>query len=811
MQQGMLFHSVAAPESGVYLVHLGYVLKGSLDVSAFAQAWKHVFERHPILRTSFHFEGLDKPVQVVHRDVELPLVQHDWRALAEDEQEAQLASWLEGERRRGIPLDLAPLSRFSLLRTGQQSYRFFWSFHHILMEGWSASLVLSDVFAAYRALLAGGQPQLEPRRPYRDYLLWVQGSDPGRAEAYWRKRLAGFVAPTPFAVDRPRVPDTQAAAASTERRRMQLSVETDAALRSLARQHRLTPNTVLQGVWALLLSRYSGERDVVFGSVVSGREGDLEGIDTMVGLLVNTLPARVRVDPETSVLAWLKALQAELVEMREHEHVSLISIQGWSEVPRGQALFESIFAFENWVGDVSGQHPEGDLETTLVSYAEGSTSYPLVVIAGPGPPLSVKLLFDPRRFEASVIERMLGHLEILLEAAVSRPQARLSSLPLLTGAEADRRREWNATEREYPRDSGLAELFEQQVLRTPEAEALVFGGKGLTYRELDLRSNRLAWHLRALGVGTETRVGICVERSAEMVVGLLGILKAGGAYVPLDPSYPKERLALMLADSGLGVLLTQESLRGAFPEHEAKVLCLDGDGASWLAESGESLGRQAGGANLAYVIYTSGSTGLPKGVAVTQRAVSRLVLSTDYVQTVPGDRVAQASNASFDAATFEIWGALLNGACLVGISREETLSPRDLGMALRRERVTTLFLTTALFDAVAREEPTALAGLTHLLFGGEAVDPGSVRKVLALGRPKRLLHVYGPTETTTYATWQLVEQVEEEAKTIPIGGPIANTTLHVLGVDLERVPVGVPGELFLGETDWLVAIWATLP
>jgi amino acid adenylation domain-containing protein/non-ribosomal peptide synthase protein (TIGR01720 family) len=357
---------------------------------------------------------------------------------------------------------------------------------------------------------------------------------------------------------------------------------------------------------------------------------------------------------------------------------------------------------------------------------------------------------------------------------------------------------WNRTRREYPRGATIAQVFEDQARRTPEAVAVVFDGERLSYGELDERANRLAWHLRELGVGADTRVAICCERSLQMVVGLLGILKAGGAYVPLDPSYPSERLGFMLADSDVRVLVTQEGLSVVLPGHAARVVRLDADG--------EQIARQSAGAppsvtnaeDLAYVIYTSGSTGIPKGIAVTHRAVNRLVLNTDYVPVQPSDRIAQASNASFDAATFEIWGALLNGACLVGVSREASLSPRDLAAVLREQGVTILFLTTALFNAVAREDASAFSGLRHLLFGGEAVDPARVREVLEGGPPRRLLHVYGPTETTTYATWHLVEEVPEDATTVPIGRPIANTTAYVLDARMNAVPVGVAGELYLG-------------
>ena len=358
--------------------------------------------------------------------------------------------------------------------------------------------------------------------------------------------------------------------------------------------------------------------------------------------------------------------------------------------------------------------------------------------------------------------------------------------------------EWNDTKRDYPSDKCIHQLFEEQVERTPEATAVVFEDQQLTYRELNNRANQLAHYLRKLGVGPEVLVGICVERSIEMVVGLLGILKAGGAYVPLDPSYPTERLGFMLKDSGSPVLITQQALVDVFIGHTGKIISLDTDWKKIGQGNKGNLVLETSSDSLAYVIYTSGSTGQPKGVAVSHRAVNRLVMNTDYVQVTPADVIAQASNVSFDAATFEIWGALLNGARLVLTTKDTLLSPRSLSTAIERHGITTLFLTTALFNQMVEQIPAALGKLRNLLFGGEAVDPQRVKELLRSGSPKHLLHVYGPTETTTFASWYWVRDVAENATTVPIGRPIANTEIYVLDPQLNPVPVGVVGELHIG-------------
>ncbi|HEV2762305.1 MAG TPA: amino acid adenylation domain-containing protein, partial [Pyrinomonadaceae bacterium] len=402
-------------------------------------------------------------------------------------------------------------------------------------------------------------------------------------------------------------------------------------------------------------------------------------------------------------------------------------------------------------------------------------------------------------FNATTIGRMLGHFQQLLRAALRAPERPLSELEMMSEAEREEvLRRWSGAATPAATFEGIPALFERQAASTPEAVALLFGDERVSYAQLNARANQLARHLGALGVGPEVMVGLCVERSVEMVVSLVAVLKAGGAYVPLDPQYPRERLAFMLEDSGAKVLVTQRHLVASLPEHPASVFVLDEQRGDLDSYPSEDLGVDVDPSSLAYVIYTSGSTGRPKGVAVPHRGVARLVLQTDYAQLCASDRVAQASNSSFDAATFEVWGALLNGARLVLVEREVALAPERFAAELRERGVTALFLTTALFNQVARSAPDAFAPLRHVLFGGEAVDPRWVREVLRAGGPGRLLHVYGPTENTTFSTWHEVREVAEGAATVPIGRPVANTQVYVLDAGLRPVPEGVAGELYLG-------------
>jgi amino acid adenylation domain-containing protein len=399
-------------------------------------------------------------------------------------------------------------------------------------------------------------------------------------------------------------------------------------------------------------------------------------------------------------------------------------------------------------------------------------------------------------FDAATIQRMLGHLQTLLEGIVARPDQPIADLPLVTPGERQQLLvEWNDTHTDYPRNACIHELFEAQVERTPEAVAIVFGNQSLTYRQLNQQANQLAHYLQKLGVKPGAMVGICVERSLDMVVGFLAIIKIGAGYVPLDPTYPKERLDLMLGDSRITALLVHKPTKPNITTQIAHLVCLDAERERIACESEQNLCSEVTADSTAYVMYTSGSTGKPKGIAIPHRAISRLVFDTNYIRIESNDRIAQASNASFDAATFEIWGALLHGARLVGISRDVVLSPQDFAAQLWDQGISILFLTTALFNQLARETPNAFRSIRTLLFGGEAVDPLWVSVVLRNDPPERLLHVYGPTESTTFTTWYLVRDVAEGGATVPIGCPISNTQVYILDSHFNPAPVGVPGEL----------------
>jgi surfactin family lipopeptide synthetase C len=433
MQEGMLFHSLYAPESGVYITQVTCTL-GNLNVLALEQAWQEVIDRHPILRTAFVWENLKKPLQVVGRRVGAPWERQDWRGLSETEQEEQFRAYLKADRGRGFKLSSAPLMRLALFQLGKDTYKFVWSHHHILLDGWSVHLLIDEVASFYAGFCQGQNIRLNPSRPYRDYIAWLQRQDQAAAERFWRESFRGFTAPTPLSVDREIGTDLEELYGDE---RIGLSAPTTAALQNLARSQKLTLNTVTQGVWAILLSRYSGEEDVVFGNVVSGRPVDLTGVESMIGLFINTLPVRVDVSPEASLLPWLKQLQEQQVEMRRYEYSPLVQVQGLTDVPRGLPMFESLLTFENYPVDHTVTEQDVRLEARDYRVIERN-SFPLAFVVGQDSELMLRIIYDRRRFDTATIARMLGHLQTLMEGVIGRQEQRISDLPMVTAAEQRR-------------------------------------------------------------------------------------------------------------------------------------------------------------------------------------------------------------------------------------------------------------------------------------------------------------------------------------------------------------------------------------
>ncbi|HLK58956.1 MAG TPA: amino acid adenylation domain-containing protein, partial [Chthonomonadaceae bacterium] len=795
MQAGMLFHSIYATEHTVYLDHLFYGLQGVIHRGAFERAWETLIARHTLFRTSFHWEGLEEPVQVVHRDAQTPLDYRDWRNMTAEEQQTSLAMLRKSDRDKGMDLTAAPLMRLTLIQTGSDACQFLWTVHHLVIDRWSVALVMQELMSAYEALCQEHPVELPAVQPYGDYIGWLRQQDTERAESYWRRVLLGFTSPTALPIDKK--PGAMAAGHMPERYLVQLSEETSSRLQALAQQHRLTLSTLVQGAWALLLSRYTGEEDVQFGATVSGRPPSLSGVESMVGMFINSLPVRVRLSGSEMLLDWLQQLQEAMQELQEYEYSSLTEIHSWSDIPRGFPLFDTLVVVQNTPMARRSQEAASSLRSASELRLENlrgdsSADFPLFLTAVPDHEMRLALNYDPDRYVAGDIERMLNHLIVLLEGMVADPYRSLDRLPMLTEAELRQLADINATHQDYDLDGGIHQLFEAQVARTPEALALVFEGQQLIYRELNARANQLAHYLRSQGVGPGTLVGLCLERSPQMIVGMLGIQKAGGAYLPLDPAYPAERLAFMLKDSRTNLVLTQKALIERLGEFEGTCLCLDAPQTRDLlaSQSQDNPGLLTTPDHLAYVIYTSGSTGTPKGVLVPHRGLGNVVMAqANLLGIPPGSRILQFASPSFDACVFEIVMALASGGCLCLGSRESLLPNPNLEQFLHTHQVQVVTLTPSALAAMSAQ---ALPHLQTILVAGEACPQELVER-WAPGR--RFFNLYGPTEATIWSSY--AECLAGEGMPT-IGVPISNTQLYVLDARMQPVAMGVSGELYIG-------------
>ncbi|MGW9617937.1 amino acid adenylation domain-containing protein, partial [Streptomyces diastaticus] len=794
LQAGMLFHTLDGPGTEAYLEQFSCVLDGVRDTGALGRAWQRVVERSDALRSSVAWEAADQPVRIVHREVVLPLEVADWTGRTEDERAAALAEVLAEERRRGLDLTTAPLTRVLLARLDEDRVQLVWTFHHLLLDGWSSAALLADVVAEYAALTGSG-PGAAPRGPFRDYLGWLAGRDHAEGRAYWRERLAGFTEPVALPADRP-VPRGHRGR-STARVEVPLTPEAGTRATAFARRHRVTPNALVQGAWSLLLAQHGGARDVVFGATVSGRPAELPGAEEILGLFINTLPVRVDTAPGLRVGDWLAAIQRDAAEAGRHEYVALRDIA--TELPPGTALFDTLLVFENYPVDADGAARHG-VHLREVEAVE-ATNYPLTLIAGAGAGagaegtgLSLTLAYDPELFDASTADRLAAGLARLVEEVCADPDRVLGEIPAVSAEEEhDARRRGTGPAARPPVPLGT--WFARRAAARPDAPAVQAGATVLSYAEVDDRADRLARLLRGRGVGAETRVAVLLPKSAAWAPAVLGVVRAGGVYVPVDPAWPADRLRHVLTDCGAALLLTDSAHAATRAPDGPPVLLVDDP-----AVTGE-LARLPSGApgvvvpasGAAYLIYTSGSTGRPKGVVVPHTGLTSLAASlTGAGGAVAGasTRVLQLASPGFDASVLELLLAFGSGGTLVLPSADGPLAGEELARVVEEERVTHALIPPTVLASVP---PGRMPGLSTLFTGGEACGPELVRQ-WADGRV--LVNAYGPTETTVVASMSGRLTGATDAPP-PIGAPVTGAAVRVLDARLRPVPVGAPGELYV--------------
>lgn len=803
-QKGILFHSLFGSGHGVYLNQVALTLSGPLEPERFERAWSVLAQRHPALRTSFHWEQLERPLQVVRRTLSFPVAFEDQSHLTASEQQAKEDGWLREERLRGLPLDEAPLCRVRLIRLAPERHRMVMTYHHILLDAWSVQLLWSELADAYRGLGEGRELNIEPAPAFRDFIAWLERQPRGRSEEFWRELLRGIGRPTPLPGDARPCALLQPDEPFGEQK-VRLAPEAADLLRALAARAQVTTSTVFQAAWGLLLARHSGEQDVVFGATSAGRSAPVDGIESMLGLFINTLPVRARPSASVSVRSYLKDLQEQQLRAREHEQSQLVDIRAACALPGDQPLFESILVFQNASLGSDDPFRRMGLESSDFRQLEQS-SYPLTVVAedfGAGGPLDVLMAYSERRFPAEQISRLLGHFSTLLDNLARSPDAPLGRVGMLPDSE--RRtllHDWNASAApDVDEGPPVHQRIAAQAERTPEACALEAGSRRMTYRELMTHSHQLAHVLRARGVGPERVVGLLLGSAFDAIPAMLGVLEAGGAYLPLDVDAPEERLRGILADAGAEVVITEARFASKLASAGVRLLVLDTEREAISACSAEALPVATRPGNLAYVVYTSGSTGTPKGVQIAHRsllnhnlgAIARFGLGQ-------GERVLQFTPIQFDAAGEEIYPTLLVGGTVV--VREELVEADAFTALVERERLTVLSLPPSFLDewtfSLERLGQRVPACLKLVLIGGEAIRPESLvrwRRAGGLGTP--WINVYGPTEATITAACAVIDEKFSEP-VLPIGRPLPGVQLYILDERLEPCPVGVAGELWIG-------------
>lgn len=798
-QQGLWVLNQLMPGTSLYHTPMAVRLTGTLDASALQRALNAIVARHDALRTTF--TTLDgSPSQFVAPEVRLDLPLTDLSGVAAADREAEAKRLLQHESRKPFDLSQGPLVRALLVRLAAQEYILLVTMHHIVTDGWSMGIFQRELSAFYQAAISGEAANLpELAIQYPDYSSWQRRWFAGELYesqlSYWRKQFDPLPRGLELPADHPRQKANAHQAFRGAHHTICLSKELTTDLKNLSQKQGATLFMTLLAAYEVLLQRYSGEDDIVVGTPMAGRQ--MPETEHLIGLFINTLPLRTSLAGDPTFAEVLGRVKDSALGAFAHQDLPFERMVKELHPERSLSrnpLFQVLFVLQN-EEILPLEFPGLVTEHFRLGNTMANFDLTLDIVEKDG---ELVCLFESNAdlFESETIVRLMGHFRTLIEAAVANPDQAISSLPMLTAAERQQVLiEWNDTATNYPSHSSIQELFEQQVRDTPDAVALVCVDRQVTYRELNSRANQLAHYLRRRGVTPDTCVGLCLQRSVEMITVLLGILKAGGAYVPLDPEYPQARLEFMVKDAHVPVLITERGLAKNLPLNATEVIYLEELPAKIDSESTSDPEVQTTSDNLAYVMYTSGSTGQPKGVAVTHRNVVRLVRNTNYASFGADEVFLQSATISFDASTFEIWGSLLNGARLA-LMPPGCASLRDMGKAIKRFQVTTLWLTAGLFHLMVDNHLEDLQGVRQLLAGGDVLSVPHVQQVLAELKDCRLINGYGPTENTTFTCCHTITDPVDGS--VPIGRPISNTSVYIVDRAMNPVPIGIAGELYIG-------------
>lgn len=791
IQEGLLFHTLSDDTPGVYIEQVCCALADSLDVDAFKHAWAHVIQRHGALRTCFLWEDLDAPLQVVRQQVTLPWRQLDWTDRSKGQAETALHDLLRQDRAQGIDLGDAPLMHMTLVRRPEAGWYWLWTFHHLVADGWSTALLLREVFEACQVLASGAEPDPSPGFAYARHIAWL-GRCPD-AEGYWREQLSGFAQRTPldFAPEKPvRTPPRAHA-----QHQFTLPAALSDDLRQLATQCRVTLNTLIQAAWGLMLAKYAHSDDVVFGVTLSGRAAELEGVEQAVGLFINTLPLRLSIDADCTLAAFLAHLQRQQMVLQQWQHSALADVQRWSDMPPGQALFDSILVFENYPDSetlMGGRYP-------LLQHIDifQYSNFPLALLVLPGESIGFLMVCDPTRFDAAVVASLFTSLQTLLRAMAERPDARLGDYALVD-AQGYRQlmSRSNPATTVLPDVDSVVDLFDAQVRRAPDATAVEFDGRQWRYGQLHELAGRIASGLVQKGIERGSRIGLLTERSVDMIAGILGILKSGCSYVPLDPGYPADHLAYLLDDAALAAVVVSEGAvdslaAGGVTLYRFADLSIDVE----QARGGDPVRLSRD--DDAYVIYTSGSTGRPKGVVVNHlNLLASTAARLDYYSD-PVGRYLLLSSFAFDSSVAGIFWTLCTGGTLVLPRTGDERDPREIARLVDTHRVSHLLCLPALWQLLLEHVVSQRPGsLRTVIVAGEACPPALIERTTDRLPRVRVYNEYGPTECTV---WSTVYDATGQCGVgpVPIGRPVANTRVLLLDRHRQPMPAGAVGEIYV--------------
>jgi amino acid adenylation domain-containing protein/non-ribosomal peptide synthase protein (TIGR01720 family) len=788
MQEGMLYHTLADRGSGVYVNQIVTPVSGDLDASVLRSAWDVVVARHDTLRTAYVWDGLDEPLQVVHEAVDHPWEHVDLAHVAPGDRGEQVDRVLTSDRERGFDVAVAPLSRMLLIRTGEREWQWVWSFHHLIADGWSAQILLDEVIATYRASAEGRRLELPEQPPYRNFVAHYLARDTEAERTYWTQRLAGFAETLDLVV--PGLPPAEGASGyRTQYRRLDRALTDD--LVTLARSHHVTLNTVFVAIWALIVSRWAGTKDVVFGTTVAGRPASLEGAEQATGLFINTLPTRVRLPPAQRLGEWLNDIQRGQLDDRRFELASLADIQRWSDVPGGDALFESILVFENYPPLVDRRL--GDSINLGQAHHIEQSNYPLAVLVIPGDQLTVGMVHDLSRLSEPAVESLLDQVGAVARAFVANPYGTVSEFSVVDHAHEARIAAISRGPELTVDNQTVVDMISEVATRWPDRRAVTFAGRHLTYAELDQASSRLARLLVRRGVERGAAVGVHLPRSLDLLVAILGILKAAAAYVPLDPAYPRPHLMGLIDDTAIMTIVTDSDLAHAMGE-VADLIVIDREESDDPTVALPSVSAD----DLAYVIHTSGSTGRPKGVMVAHGTLAASTRARPAHYKEPVERFLLLSSYAFDSSIAGIFWTLTTGGALV---LPEPNLERDVDALLElaaREQITHMLGLPTLYQVLLEHAGRGeLDSLRVAIVAGEACPAGVLASHRGTVGHAELHNEYGPTEATVWCTVHRAEAGDEH-RALPIGRPTAGSEIHLLDAYGHRVPLGFAGELCVG-------------